>query len=315
MDIQYLLFLQDFRNSIDNALTPFMEGVSMFAVTYLILFPVYYYWNRNKKDGLYALVAYYFCMVITPLVKLTACVYRPWIRDSRIVPAGKAIVTATGYSFPSGHTTTAAPLAGGMVVNTWKEPRLRVASVLFAAFIVLTMFSRNYLGVHTPQDVCVGLGVSVMSLFFTAKLFRYLDAHPEKENRLLLAGFVFCCLALVYITLKPYPMDYTAGGKLLVDPQKMMNDGYGDTGKMMGFIIARFVEKTWIRFEAAGGGTERRLLCILGLVLMVLLKKFFSPVMVHTFGSHWGKLFFSIIYTFYYIALFPIVLKIYDKRE
>lgn len=122
MDIQYLLFLQDFRNSIDNALTPFMEGVSMFAVTYLILFPVYYYWNRNKKDGMYALVAYYFCMVITPLVKLTACVYRPWIRDSRIVPAGKAIVTATGYSFPSGHTTTAVPLAGGMVVNTWKEP-------------------------------------------------------------------------------------------------------------------------------------------------------------------------------------------------
>ena len=112
-------------------------------------------------------------------------------------------------------------------------------------------------GVHTPQDVCVGLGVSVLSLFFTAKLFRYLDAHPEKENRLLLAGFVFCCLALVYITLKPYPMDYTAGGKLLVDPQKMMNDGYGDTGKMMGFIIARFVEKTWIRFEAAGGGTKR----------------------------------------------------------
>jgi hypothetical protein len=29
MDIQYLLFLQDFRNSIDNALTPFMEWVSM----------------------------------------------------------------------------------------------------------------------------------------------------------------------------------------------------------------------------------------------------------------------------------------------
>ena len=110
-------------------------------------------------------------------------------------------------------------------------------------------------------------------------------------------------------------MDYTAAGKLLVDPQKMMNDGYGDTGKMMGFIIARFVEKTWIRFAAAGSGTGRRLLCILGLVLMVLLKKFFSPVMVHTFGSHWGKLFFSIIYTFYYIALFPIVLKLYDKRK
>ena len=59
MDIQYLLFLQDFRNSIDNALTPFMEWVSMFAVTYLILFPVYYYWNRNKKTV---------CMRLWPII-------------------------------------------------------------------------------------------------------------------------------------------------------------------------------------------------------------------------------------------------------
>ena len=41
MDIQYLLFLQDFRNSIANALTPFMVGVSLFAVPYLILLRVY----------------------------------------------------------------------------------------------------------------------------------------------------------------------------------------------------------------------------------------------------------------------------------
>ena len=86
MDIQYLLWLQDFRNSINNAWTPFMEFVSMFAVTYLILFPVYIYWNRDKRDGLYVLVSYYFCMVFTPLIKLTACIYRPWIRDSRILP-------------------------------------------------------------------------------------------------------------------------------------------------------------------------------------------------------------------------------------
>ena len=32
MDIHYLLFLKDFRNFINDALTPFMEGVSSFAV-------------------------------------------------------------------------------------------------------------------------------------------------------------------------------------------------------------------------------------------------------------------------------------------
>jgi hypothetical protein len=30
-----------------------MEFVSMFATTYLILIPVFYYWNRSKKGGLY----------------------------------------------------------------------------------------------------------------------------------------------------------------------------------------------------------------------------------------------------------------------
>ncbi|MBO5550683.1 MAG: phosphatase PAP2 family protein [Lachnospiraceae bacterium] len=315
MDIQYLLLLQSFRNGINDALTPFMEWVSGFAVDYLLLFAVFYYWRCNKKKGLYTLVAYYFCMFLTPVIKLTACVYRPWIRDSRILPAGDSIRTATGYSFPSGHTSTAAPLAGGMAVNTWKDSKTRPVSVIFAVFILLTMFSRNYLGVHTPQDVLVGCLMSILSLYCTAKLFDYLDRHPEKEDMLLAGGFIICCLALVYITFKPYPMDYDAAGNLLVDPQKMMNDGYGDIGKMMGFIIARFTEKKWIHFETFGNGTKGVVICLVCLIPMVLLKKFFSPVMIDAFGSHWGKLFFSVIYTFYYIAFIPLILKKLQKAE
>ena len=197
MDIQYLLWLQDFRNSINNAWTPFMEFVSMFAVTYLILFPVYIYWNRDKRDGLYVLVSYYFCMVFTPLIKLTACIYRPWIRDSRIIPAGDSISTATGYSFPSGHTSTAGPLAGGMAVIFWKEKGMRWLSVLFAGAVLLTAFSRNYLGVHTPQDVFVGICISVLSLILTAKLFAYLALHPEKK---ICCWAVLCSAAWHWIT-------------------------------------------------------------------------------------------------------------------
>lgn len=315
MDIQYLLVLQNFRNGMNDALTPFMEFVSKFAVDYLILFAVFYYWNRNKKDGLYTLVSYYFCMAVTPLVKLTACVYRPWIRDPRIIPAGDSIRTATGYSFPSGHTATATPLAGGMAVNMRKNPKTRWLSVLFVLFIPLLMFSRNYLGVHTPQDVLVGCILSVLSLTLTAKLFQYLAVHPEKENMMLLGVFLFCCAALVYITVKPYPMDYNDTGKLVVDPQKMMNDGYGDIGKTMGFIIARFVEKTWIRFEPLKNGAKSVIICLICLVPMVLMKDYFRPVLTGAFGSHWGKLFFSIIYAFYYIALIPLVLKQIKKLE
>ena len=315
MDIRYLLWLQDFRNSINDAWTPFMEWVSMFATTYLILIPVFLYWFWDKRKALYTLVSYYFCMVITPLVKLTVCCYRPWIRDSRILPAGDAITTATGYSFPSGHTTTSGPLAGGLAVTAWNEKRTRWLTPILVLWVLLTGFSRNYLGVHTPQDVFVAIAVSVLSLLLTAKLFAYLDAHPEKEDWLLLGGFLFCWAAIAYITFKPYPMDMNAEGKLIVDPQKMMNDGYGDLGKMMGFIIARFIEKKWIRFNPLKKDWLSAVICLVGLIPMVFLKKQLSPLMVQWLGSHWGKLAFSIVYVCYYIALFPMVLKLIGKLK
>ena len=314
MDIQYLLTLQDFRNSIQDALTPFMEFISMFAVDFLIMIPIFLYWFWDKRRGLYTLVSYYFCMLLTPLTKLTACIYRPWIRDSRVLPAGDAIRTATGYSFPSGHTSTAGPLAGGTAVSLWPNRRTRWLSFVFFAFVLLTAFSRNYLGVHTPQDVFVAISLSVLSLILTARLFAYLERHPEKEDWFLLGGFLLCWAGILYISVKSYPMEYNAEGKLLVDPQKMMNDGYGDIGKVIGFLIARFVEKRWIRFSPVRRNWKSFLLCLIGLVPLFLLKEFFSPVLTGWLGSHWGKLLFSVVYVFYYIALFPLVIRLCGSR-
>ena len=56
------------------------------------------------------------------------------------------------------------------------------------------------------------------------------------------------------------------------------------------------------------------MICLAALVPMVLMKDYFRPVLVEAFGSHWGKLFFSVIYTFYYIALVPFVLKQLNRQ-
>ena len=95
----------------------------------------------------------------------------------------------------------------------------------------------------------------------------------------------------------------------------MMIDGYGDIGKVMGFIAARFVEKRWINFKPLRQSVKSFVICAVGLVLMVLLKQYVSSPMKAWFGPHWGKLLFSVLYTFYYIALFPIVLKLVGKSE
>ena len=312
MDIEYLLFLQRFRESINDSLTPFMEGISLFAVTYLIMIPVFVYWVVSKRKGLYTLVSYYLCCGFNAIVKLTVCAYRPWIRDARVHPAGDAITTATGYSFPSGHTVTAGPIYGGLAVVSWSWKKF--VSVILGIFLLLTAFSRNYLGVHTPQDVFVGICESVFWLIIVAKIFTYLDEHPEKENLLLLICFIVGWLGIAYITFKPYPMDYV-DGKLLVDPQKMMNDGYGDICLLIVFPVARYIEKKWIGFQAPGLKGAGLAAGIAGLVPLFLMIKFMRPALDGVLGTHWGHFANTFIIVLYCIALWPLVIKAVSKTE
>ena len=184
MDIAYLLFLQDFRQSIQDIGTPFLQGVSLFSISYLFLIPIFIYWCISKRSGLYIWASFCVAYALNAVLKLTVCAYRPWIRDPRIIPAGNAIATAGGYSFPSGHTISSGTLYGGLAVSAWKK--MRWISVLCVVMILLTGFSRNYLGVHTPQDVLVGLAESCLVLWGMAAVLRYTDEHPEdrKSTRL-----------------------------------------------------------------------------------------------------------------------------------
>ncbi|MBR0450512.1 MAG: hypothetical protein IJI78_00850 [Oscillospiraceae bacterium] len=55
-----------------------MEMISLFAVTYLVIVPALVYWCVDKRSGLYSLASYGLGVAINAVVKLTACVYRPW---------------------------------------------------------------------------------------------------------------------------------------------------------------------------------------------------------------------------------------------
>lgn len=71
-------------------------------------------------------------------LKVTVCAYRPWVRDARIVPHGNSIITATGYSFPSGHTMNAATVFGGGAVRKDLPGLLRMVlgiTVVLVSFI------------------------------------------------------------------------------------------------------------------------------------------------------------------------------------
>ena len=194
MDINYLLWLQDLRLATHDALTPFMQWVSSFSVSYLLLLPAFIYWCWDKRRGLLTIASIYLCVALAAFIKLTACVYRPWIRDPRIIPVN----FPSSYSFPSGHTAMGTPMYLGSAIAFWQKKQTKILAVLCVVFALLNGFSRNYLGVHTPQDVCVGFLLSIGCLWIVWRAGDYFQRHPEKENRCLVIVSLISILVFLY---------------------------------------------------------------------------------------------------------------------
>ncbi|WP_407461563.1 phosphatase PAP2 family protein, partial [Methanobrevibacter sp.] len=115
----------------------------------------------NKKLGEYLFVSQAGADLVNGFAKITACVYRPWILDSRVQPLEEAFHGASGYSFPSGHTTVATNLFFGAVLRGKFSKGLNIALL---ACLFLIGFSRNYVGVHTVLDVICGFILTAIVL-------------------------------------------------------------------------------------------------------------------------------------------------------
>lgn len=143
MDISYLLLLQYLREltgGIANSFFMFITDLGSSVLPFLVLAGMY--WCIDKQIGEYMMLNTFFGDWINGVVKITACVYRPWIRSDMIHPVDEARLTATGYSFPSGHTTQAVAVWGGMAVSYRKEKLLRnglIGLIILIAFSEITL--------------------------------------------------------------------------------------------------------------------------------------------------------------------------------
>ena len=93
-----------------------------------------------------------------------------------------------GFSFPSGHATSA---AAGMVALCWaRGKKFVLPSILW---IGLTMLSRNYLVAHYPSDVLAGVLIGVFSAtvawLITLLIFKILENNKDKAFFRLLLCF------------------------------------------------------------------------------------------------------------------------------
>lgn len=315
MDIQYLLFLQNLREVTGNVFSDFFGKVTKAGedlIPYLIALAIY--WCFSKRTGIKALLTAGLALLLNGAIKLTASAYRPWIRSDAIEPFGDAKITATGYSFPSGHSMNATSLYGSLARDSREKKQNGVALCLLI-LILLIMFSRNFLGVHTPQDVLVGFAVTIPCIYLINFLYERAEKSACLDWILLICSVVLAAAAIFFYMNKSYPMDYTEGGALLVDPIRMQKDSFRGAGNFVGIFAGWVVERRFIRFSTDIDVPRKIVRFMIGMLIYVLLYYVLNMVMPLITGETRFAAFIGGFVTFFTVmALYPMAFNARDRR-
>ena len=313
MDIDILLALQEFRNGAGSFLTEFFSKMTFLGeINTAIVIMAILYWSVSKELGSYLLMGWSGNRLANGVMKVTACAYRPWIRDARILPHGNAITTATGYSFPSGHTMNAASLFGGIAVRKDYPRALRIVLGFVLAFVA---FSRIYLGVHTPQDVLVGAGIGTLVMWLTLRLMRWVEAHPGKDWLVVCIGVGLGAAVALYAALKPYPADYDAEGKLIVDGAKMANDTFKGVGYCVAFLTGWILERRFVGFSTEVPVQQKLMRAVIGLLGYYAVSLILAPLLKTWISGPAGTFISCFIQMFYVAFLFPLCAKYMERSS
>lgn len=287
----YLLLLQKIREASAGVLTPFMLEITSLGealVTYLLLAAVY--WCMDKRVGqLMAWNVSVGCW-LNQWTKRLWKVERPWVRDARITPVEEAVAGAGGYSMPSGHTARTAATWGVAGYSAWKKA-LRGIAAFCLSIVAVVMFSRNYLGVHTPQDVFVALGMGIVILIVTDRLLSWVDSAENSCRDIIIAGMG--CV-IIFLPMLKYGCLSNAGASF-------------------GFIIGWVLERRLVRFEVRGSWQQRMLRFLIGAAVLFPALTSGTVVLSHIVPAKYAGFFLQGFVAFFIMFLYPLVFKLWEN--
>lgn len=237
MDILY--WLESIRN-------PFLDAVMSFFTLFgdellFIVLALLIFWCVDKKEGYYLLFIGFFGTILNQFLKLFCRIPRPWVKDPNFTIVESAREGASGYSFPSGHTQNVTGTLGG--IARWsKDWGIRCLCI---TVLLLTSFSRMYLGVHTLLDVGVSLVIGAVLIFVFFPIMRRAAENPKIMYLLLGAMLVLSLAFVLYANLKEFVVE-EENWHNVIEGRK---NSYSLFGALLGFCVAYPIERKYIRYS------------------------------------------------------------------
>ena len=269
------------------------------------------YWSIDKKFGEYLLISLTGSRLVNGFVKISACVYRPWVLDANIKPLEEALPKATGYSLPSGHAMSSTILFGGIALKDNVRKGLKILAVVC---IVLICFSRCYVGVHTSLDIISGVILSLIVLVGVKKLFEKYGDNPNFDLMIAGIGILISIILIVYALTKSYPMDYDSAGKLIVEPAKMAVDAIKNAGFSIGLLISWVIERRFIKFSSDGTIDAKIMRIIGGFIGFQFLINVTYPLIKDSLTPEIGGFTNFFIFPLFVVLIMPAIIKLFQKN-
>jgi membrane-associated phospholipid phosphatase len=243
-------FLQSFSNPILDKI--FILITMMGEETFLILFIALIFWCINKRLGYKLGFAILSGNVLNSALKITFHAKRPFfmngIRSLRVD-------TATGFSFPSGHTQGTAEL-WTIIAREVKNKRIYILGI---TLVLLVGISRLYLGVHWPIDVFIGAILGILWAVFCCLIF---ELAIKNNNKFLLL------IVIIPITITVF----FYGG----------SDNIKTLATLMGFFIGYFIEDKYINFNEKTTYSKQIIKYALGIGILLFIKQLLKILLPDT---------------------------------
>lgn len=248
-----------FLTAIFSSLTYLGHEMGFLVIAMILL------WCVNKKYGYRLLIIFLVGTFVQQILKIAFMIPRPWVLDPNFRPVDSAIEAATGFSFPSGHTTTACLVLGAIAIYLKKNWAYIAAAVL----TVLVAFSRMYLGVHTLLDVGVGMLIGIVLLVLFTALFARRESSRMFVNVSMGISVLLSIVLVAYLYIRQPAAD--APESVISTHADSLKDAFKLLGAGIGMLIGKLIDDRFVEFRTSTVWWKQVLKILLGLAMVVVI--------------------------------------------